>query len=80
MRVQRLGAIERWRWELRHGVTGQVTRNSSTWRRSPLFFAACHELAAVEAERQGLHLLASQYAQLAADALGRPTIEPGTVG
>lgn len=75
--LRRPGAIERWWWELRTGVAGQRPESSATWLRTPLFFAACYEFAALEAERQGLYLLANQYAGAAADVLNRATRADG---
>jgi hypothetical protein len=67
--LQLLGALAQWEDELSRGIGGQRRDNPSTWRHDALYVAACHETAAIEAEREGHRALARDLIEKAAWAL-----------
>jgi hypothetical protein len=64
-----LGALAQWRDELKRGIGGQRADSPGTWRRDALYIAACHEQAAIEAERAGDRVAALDWIEKAAWAL-----------
>jgi hypothetical protein len=64
--LERVGALELWRRELRAGVGGQRINLSSTWRCDALWRAACFEAQALEAERDGSRTSAERLMERAA--------------
>jgi hypothetical protein len=67
--LELLGALAQWEEELRRGIGGQRRENPSTWRHDALLVAACHEKAAMEAERGGDRAAARDLVAKAAWAL-----------
>jgi hypothetical protein len=61
-----VGALDLWRRELRAGVGGQRANAPSTWRIDPLYEAAQWEIAALEAEREGVPASAARFMERAA--------------
>jgi hypothetical protein len=77
IQLPQLGALERWRAELRAGKRGDPNRPFS-WVLDDLWKAACKETVALELERAGDFAGARQYLDWAAMCLLGHDVDPGT--
>lgn len=64
--IERVGALDLWRRDLRSGIGGQRLDRPSTWRIDPLYEAAQWEASAIEAEREGCLVTARRHMERAA--------------
>ncbi|MBA3498055.1 MAG: hypothetical protein H0T86_13205 [Gemmatimonadales bacterium] len=55
-----LGALGRWRADLRAGVGGQRADVPATWRLDAIYRAACWEASALQCHADGFHATAEQ--------------------